>query len=223
MSDRTRDPRLSGLPDELPIFPLAGVLLLPRGHLPLNVFEPRYLNMTEHALGHGRTIGMVQPRHGESETVGDSAAVYDVGCAGRIVSFAETADGRFLVTLRGVCRFRIVTELELRRGFRLVTPDFQPFQSDLEEEAPPPVDRNRLLGAVRAYFAMKSIDADWSAIEDAAADALVTSLAMICPFEPREKQALLEVPGSSERAELLVSLMEMAVHAADRMTDNARH
>jgi len=211
------------LPETLPIFPLNGVLLLPRGRLPLNVFEPRYLSMTEEALGRGRYIGVMQPRTPEADPISDTAPVYDLGCAGRIVSFAETDDGRYLIALLGVCRFRIVTEQPLYRGFRQITPDFRSFIGDPEEPRGAVDDRPRVLSAVREYLTLKGIAADWQAIEEADDDSLVTTLAMICSFEPREKQALLECEGLPERGRLLASLMEMSVREAEATPSTARH
>jgi len=214
---------LDELPETLPVFPLSGVLLLPRGRLPLNVFEPRYLSMTEEALGRGRVIGIVQPRTAEADPISDTAPLYDLGCVGRIVSFAETDDGRYLIALLGVCRFRIVGEEPLYRGFRQVKADFRTFAGDLEEPRGTIDDRSRMLSAVREYLTLKGIAADWEAIEEADDDSLVTTLAMICPFEPREKQALLECRGLPERSELLASLMEMSVREAEAAASTAQH
>lgn len=199
------------LPATLPIFPLEGVLLLPHGHLPLHVFEPRYRAMVEAALGERRLIGILQPRGPQPQPLSDDAPIYEVGCAGRIVSFAETDDGRFLITLRGVCRFRVQTELPLDRGFRRVSPDFVPYLADVDPIEDASLDRKRLLEAAKIYLQVKSISCDWAAVEQASLPALITSLAMICPFEPGEKQALLESAGLLERGELLVSLLELAV------------
>ena len=201
------------LPGTLPLFPLTGVLLLPHGHLPLNIFEPRYLNMTIDALGQGRMIGMVQPRQPQPDPVADSAELYPTGCAGRIISFAETEDGHYLITLLGVSRFRIVAELEPAGGYRRAGAGYGPFARDLGIDAGA-TDRPRLLEAVKAFFRVKGLDTDWRALEDAPDDALVTSLSMLCPFEPREKQALLECAGLAERGKLLTELMEMALREA---------
>ena len=203
------------LPDTLPIFPLPGAILLPHGHLPLNIFEPRYLNMIDWALGHGRMIGMVQPREPQSGLVADDAPVFGVGGAGRIVSFSETEDSRYLITLAGVSRFRIASELPTTDGFRNVATDFGPFAADLIETSATQADRPRLLKAMRQYLKARDLGADWSAIEQASDDALVTSLAMTCPFEPGEKQALLECDSPAARAEMLISLLEIEARAAD--------
>ncbi len=201
------------LPETLPLFPLTGVLLLPHGNLPLNIFEPRYLNMTIEALGRGRMIGMVQPRHAQPDPVADTAELYETGCAGRIISFAETEDGRYLITLLGVSRFRILAELEPAGGYRWARAGYESFAGDLGVDAGA-TDRPRLLEAVKAFFRVKGLDADGQALDDAPDEALVTSLSMLCPFEPREKQALLECAGLTERGKLLTELMEMALQEA---------
>ena len=223
MSAAVHSPGPDDLPETIPVFPLPGALLLPHGHLPLNIFEPRYLNLTADALGQGRMMGMVQPVHAEPDPVSDTAELYRTGCLGRITSFAETDDGRFLITLTGVSRFRIVDELESVRGYRRVAARYDAFAHDLQEDAGATADRQRLLDAVRAYFQVQGIDTDWAAIKEAPDGALVTSLAMTCPFEPREKQALLECPGLIERGEFLTTLMEMAVHGSKAVAGDAGH
>ncbi|MHA1597744.1 MAG: LON peptidase substrate-binding domain-containing protein [Alphaproteobacteria bacterium] len=215
------------LPDTLPVFPLGGALLLPHGHLPLNIFEPRYLNMIEDALGHGRVIGMVQPLSdaltGNNVPLGDEIDIYPVGCAGRIVNFEETVDGGMMIALRGLSRFRIIRELDMGRGYRRVLADYGPYPNDSTEDKADIGDRSLLLKTVRAYFGLKDIDVDWDAVADADDEALVTSLSMICPFEPREKQALLVAPGVNERGQLLTSLMEMALHGEASQLGHFRH
>ena len=211
MSGGVHSLRLDSLPETLPVFPLTGVVLLPHGRLPLNIFEPRYLNMTEDTLGGDRMIGMIQPIHGDSDPVSDTAEVYRTGCAGRITSFTETDDGRFVITLAGVSRFHLVEELESVRGYRRATVSYDAFADDRDPGSEAIVDRPRLLKAMRAYFALRKIEADWGTVEEAAGAAIIISLAMVCPFEPSEKQALLESPTPGERAELLATLMEMAV------------
>ena len=205
MSER---PRGTTLPSILPIFPLAGVLLLPRGRLPLNIFEPRYLAMTRDALAGERLMGMVQPS--DPSARGSEPTVYPTGCAGRITSFSETDDGRFLITLTGICRFRIREELPLLEGYRRVVPEWREFAHDLDSEDEPGFDRDRLLRGLRAYFQQHQIQADWDAIIAVPGERLVTSIPMICPFDPSEKQALLEAPDLDERARLLTAIVEMA-------------
>jgi Lon protease-like protein len=206
------------LPGELPIFPLAGVLLLPRGRLPLNIFEKRYLAMFDDALGSDRLIGMIQPSAQGNEP---SPALFSVGCAGRITSFGETGDGRYLVALDGVARFGIAEELPLQRGYRRVIPDWTRFATDVTEDTGA-IDRHRLIELLQAYFRQQSLSANWDAIGQAPDERLVTSLAMICPFEPPEKQALLEAGCLSDRARLMMSLLEIAIagHGED---DRPRH
>ena len=201
-------PRFEELPQSLPIFPLTGVLLLPRGKLPLNIFEPRYLAMTEDALHGDRLIGMVQPM--EEDASGDQPSVFPVGCTGRVTQFSETEDGRYLITLTGLCRFRIDRELPLFCGYRRVVPDYSPYQSDFEVERLS-FDRARLLAALKVYLKLKQLSAEWDSIESAPGERLITCLSMICPFSPREKQALLESPTLAERVQVLTVLLEMAV------------
>jgi Lon protease-like protein len=203
-------PEETTLPDLLPIFPLTGVLLLPRGRLPLNIFEPRYLAMFRDAMGGERLIGMVQPSDPPIREL--NPAVYSLGCAGRITSFSETDDGRILVSLTGVSRFRIREELPLLSGYRRVIPEWDDFAEDrTPDEAG--FDRSRLTQALRSFFGQRQLEADWSAIEQAPGEHLVTSIAMMCPFAPNEKQALLEAKTFGARASLLTALIEMALTA----------
>ena len=211
----------AALPAILPIFPLTGVLLLPRGRLPLNIFEPRYLAMTRDALAGERLIGMVQPSNPAGS--GSNPPVYPTGCAGRITSFAETEDGRFLIILTGTSRFRIREELPLLEGYRRVVPEWREFARDLENEDEAGFDRDRLLRGLRAYFRQHQISADWDAVTAVPGERLVTSIAMICPFEPSEKQALLEAPDLDERARLLTAIVEMAVLNRPSDGAGARH
>jgi uncharacterized protein len=211
----------AALPTILPIFPLTGVLLLPRGRLPLNIFEPRYLAMTRDALAGERLIGMVQPS--DPRASGSDPPVYPTGCAGRITSFSETEDGRFLITLTGTCRFRIREELPLLDGYRRIVPEWREFARDLESGDEPGFDRDRLMRSLRAYFQQHQISADWDAVTSVPGERLVTSIAMICPFEPSEKQALLEAPDLDERARLLTAIVEMAVLNRSSEGPGARH
>ncbi len=202
-------PTYGAMPSTLPVFPLSGVLLLPRGQLPLNIFEPRYIAMIDDALAHERMIGMVQP-----SGPGNPPKVYPHGCAGRITSFDETDDGRYLITLTGLCRFRIDQELATVRGYRRVVADWSGFRDDMEGRVETPcLDRARLKSVLMAYFRRQGITANWEAVDNAPDDRLVVSLAMICPFDPKEKQALLEAPDPAARADLLLSLIEMAALA----------
>ena len=205
------DPTFGELPDRLPIFPLPGVLLLPGGRLPLNIFEPRYLAMTQRALAGPRLIGMIQPRDDSSFETG-LRPVYPVGCAGRLVAFQETDDGRYLITLAGLIRFRVARELARdEEGFRWMEPDFASFRADLVPDSGG-FDRAALLGALKVYFQRHGLEADWQAVEKADDERLVTSLAMLCPFDPSEKQVLLEAADLSRRAEAMTAILQMAAH-----------
>ncbi len=211
----------TALPAILPIFPLTGVLLRPRGRLPLNIFEPRYLAMTRDALAGERLIGMVQPS--DPAAPGSDPPVYPTGCAGRITSFSETEDGRFLITLTGISRFRIREELPLLEGYRRVLPNWLEFARDVGGEETPDFDRERLMRGLRGYFQQHQISADWDAITSVPGERLVTSIAMICPFDPSEKQALLEALDLDERARLLTAIVEMAVMQHPGEGTGARH
>lgn len=199
------------LPSVIPVFPLPAALLLPRSEMPLNIFEPRYLAMVDAALAGDRVIGMVQPdaavpagQHGPG--------LFRVGCAGRLTSFAEAGDGRYLVTLTGIARFRIVEEVAAETPYRQCRITAEPFASDLigniGEAA---VDRNSVLRTFRAYLAAHDLDADWTSVDRASNETLVNTLAMMAPFGVAEKQALLEAPDLRARAETLVALTEMTL------------
>jgi uncharacterized protein len=208
------------LPPVIPMFPLTGVLLLPRGRLPLNIFEPRYLAMVSDALGYPRLIGMVQPRDGQGDA--GNPEVYAVGCAGRITGFGELDDGRYQITLTGILRFAIVEELALVRGYRPVRVDWSRFKDDLAS-ASGGVDRDRLLAALKPFLKRHKVKTDWDAISKTPDDRLVTSLAMVCPFAPSEKQGLLEAEGLPARARLLTALLEMAGTPAIPERADVRH
>lgn len=208
MSDKHKPMRSRSLPEQAPLFPLAGALLLPGGRLPLNIFEPRYLRMIDDALAGDRLIGMVQPRGGA--LIGNPP-LYAVGCAGRIISFTETDDGRYLVTLSGRRRFRIIEELKVDTPYRQAVIDWTAFavdgETDLSTEL---VDRARLVAAMHRYLDAEGLKTDWHLVDDAPTDALILSLAMGCPFAPNEKQALLEAETVADRAACLIALMEMS-------------
>ncbi|HTV87725.1 MAG TPA: LON peptidase substrate-binding domain-containing protein [Stellaceae bacterium] len=223
MSDQPNPIGRPALPEVLPIFPLTGILLLPHGRLPLNIFEHRYLAMVRDALGGERLIGMIQPSEPQRDNIGQGDAnppLYPIGCAGRITQFAETDDNRFLITLTGISRFRIVAELPLLSGYRRITPDWRPFARDLETGDDPRFDRARLIRGLKGYFAQRQLSADWSAIDKAPSEYLVTSIAMACPFAPSEKQALLEAADLDDRARLLTALVEMAAIEPSRGDDD---
>ena len=200
----------SELPPVIPIFPLAGALLLPRGQMPLNVFEPRYLAMVDDALAdRHRLIGMIQPdaAHPGPE---DKPNVYKIGCVGRITQFAETGDSRYLLELTGVARFRIEEEPAVLTPYRQCRVTYQPFADDFVarkgEEA---VNREELLKTLSDFLKANKLKADWEGIEKAPNEALVNALAMMSPYGAAEKQALLEAPDLKTRAEILVAVTEM--------------
>ena len=198
------------LPDTIPVFPLPGALLLPRGRLPLNIFEPRYLAMIEDCMKTPhRLIGMVQPfEHEEGET----PRLHRIGCAGRLIAFSETEDRRYLITLAGVTRFRLGEEVEGFAPYRRVKPLWSDFARDLgEEEADPGFHREGFLDLLRRYFEAAQLSSDWDALKEAEPEMLINSLSMLCPFEVEEKQALLEAPDLLTRRETLAALMEFAV------------
>jgi Lon protease-like protein len=208
MSRGPFDPSFEALPTTLPIFPLPGALLLPHGKLPLNIFEPRYLAMIRDALASDRMIGMIQPTEPESD--GKVQALYKTGCAGRITTFSETEDGRYLITLTGLCRFGVAREVPSVGGYRRVVPDFAAHRADMEETSTTEIARERLLQVLKIYLKAHDITVDWKAIADTPDDWLVTSLSMMCPFEVNEKQALLEAKTNNERAQVLTALLELA-------------
>ncbi len=209
MTHEIENPVFSDLPDVIPVFPLSGVLLLPRGYLPLNIFEPRYKAMISDALAGNRLIGMVQPRTPENEN--NHPALFDTGCAGRITSYNETDDGRYVVTLTGLCRFRLRGELPPERAYRRVQADWSPFVHDFESLDRLDVDRARLRAMLADYFDMQGMSCDWDAVDGATDARLMTCLPMICPFGAGEKQALLETVCPRERAGKFMSLLMMAV------------
>lgn len=189
------------LPGELPIFPLGGVLLLPRGQLPLNIFEPRYVAMVDSVMGGHRLIGMVQTK--------DDGSVYNVGCAGRITSFNETSDGRYEIVLTGISRFRFQEELSQVSGHRRVNPVWNEYSRDMDSMNCLDIDRTKLRKLLKNYFEQQGLTCSWDAVDQASDEKLMTTLAMICPFEAKEKQALLEAPCCRERARLFMTLLEM--------------
>jgi len=211
------EPRFSELPKKMPIFPLSGAVLLPGGRLPLNIFEPRYLAMVRDSIASPqRLIGMIQPKGDE-----ENASLYQIGCAGRIASFAEQDDGRIMITLAGTARFRLLGCDELADGYLLAEVGWGDFEPDLkpDDEA---IDRPALLQILRHYFEVKGFSADWKQLEACGDERLVTSLAMICPFEVAEKQALLEASGLGARAQLLTTILQMSTHE-EQDEQSARH
>jgi hypothetical protein len=197
--------RASDLPQVIPVFPLDGVLLLPDGTLPLNVFEPRYLNMIDDAMAGDRTIGIIQSRSGGDRQV---PRLMEVGCVGRITSFTETPDGRYLITLTGVCRFTLRAELDLPTPYRQVRADYAAWLDDLQAaDEPDATARDALFEALKSYLDHRGLAMDWDAVRAAPVNALVSSLCMALPFDATEKQALLEAPSSPDRHAALITLL----------------
>ena len=217
------DPEFDQLPMRIPIFPLPSALLLPGGQLPLNIFEPCYLAMVRHALATPtRLIGMVQPLdHHADDDKANLAGLFETGCAGRLSFFQESDDGRFVIALNGVCRFhRLRQELD-PEGFLVADVDWQPFVNDLRIDVSA-LDRDPLIKVMKRYFDMKGFETDWTQIENSDNHQLLATLSMICPFEVAEKQALLEADSMAKRADLLIAMMEMALHDETGGND-ARH
>ena len=220
-------PTYGTLPSMLPIFPLRGVMLLPGGRLPLNIFEPRYLAMLDDAMRGGRMIGMIQPTS-EAQGRGEPLAIFSTGCAGRIISFEETDDGRYEVTLTGMCRFHVIEELSPHHGYRRVMPDWSAFRADIEPfrgapSATAAFDRQHFNALLQSYFRKQGLSADWAAIEEAPDHHLLTCLAMICPFSPCEKQALLEAATERDLAEVMTKLLAIAVAEGEEPPGAVRH
>lgn len=203
------------MPDTIPVFPLPGALLLPRGQLPLNIFEPRYLAMIDDVFKAGhRIIGMVQPTAEDEDS--KTPALAEIGCAGRITQLAESGDGRYMISLTGVARFRIVKEVDANTAYRCCQVDYVDYTADFTprvgEDA---VDRVTLLSTLKAFLEANEMEADWDGISRAPTEALVNALCMMSPWGLREKQALLEAPDLATRAALLVAVTEVAL-AKDR-------
>ncbi len=201
------------LPKELPLFPLNGVLLLPRGILPLNVFEPRYLAMVDAALAGDHMIGIVQPAaEGVSGlSAPDGTNLYRTGCIGGIRGFEKTDDGRYMIELHGLSRFEIIEELAMRDGYRRIQPDYTRFAADIQPRSDTPTERERLLSSLRGYFELRSITVDWETLIKTSDEHLITTLAMVCPFDPTEKQGLLESPDIAQQCKMLIGFIESAL------------
>jgi Lon protease-like protein len=196
-------------PAAIPLFPLGGALLLPRGQMPLNIFEPRYLAMIDDALKGDRVIGIIQPEP-ETGRQPEIPPLLKVGCLGRITQFSETGDGRYIITLTGISRFRLLDELAVTTPYRQGRVGYDAFSADFvdrtgEEE----VDRKGLLKALRDFAKANDLKIDWKGVNEAPNEALVNALSMMCPFGPREKQALLEAPTLKDRAEVLIAITEI--------------
>jgi len=203
---------IADLPPVLPVFPLSGALLLPRTQLPLNIFEPRYIDMIDAALSGNRLIGMVQPSPDLPNNDSDKPVLAKVGCAGRLTSFQETGDGRYLITLQGITRFEVQRELDTITAFRQVECDFGPFAMDLQSgDGEDDVDRDGLLRTLRDYLEANNLEADWQSVSEAETEVLVNALCMMCPYGAQEKQALLEAQSLKTRAETLIAITEMDI------------
>jgi Lon protease-like protein len=213
LSERYRKP--ADLPQRIPVFPLPRAILLPRATLPLNIFEPRYLEMIEDVKAGARVLGMVQPEGPEQEGfVPHDARLRRVGCAGRVTAYEELEDGRFAVTLTGVSRFAVAGEETSGKPYRVCAVDYGRFGGDLEAGAgEDDVDRETLLKALKAYLSARNLKADWSAVARSSSEMLVNSLSLASPYGPEEKQALLEAETLKARAEMLVALSEMELAA----------
>jgi Lon protease-like protein len=228
--------RFEDLPEILPVFPLSGALLLPWGRLPLNIFEPRYLNLTLDSLKEGRVFGMVQPDYEKAageKLMRDTPLggiekasephVYSVGCAGRVSSYEETEDGRLLITLKGLARFRIVDEVEGVKGYRRFRVSYGEFKTDMDPQEKFELDRDGLLARLKPYLDAQGMRLNVDAIKGLSESTLVTSLCMICPFDPREKQALLEARSIEDRAKTLMTLLQMGVFEAGGKPEGPRN
>ncbi len=203
------------LPRVIPVFALNGALLLPLGQLPLNIFEPRYMAMIDDAMKGDRIIGMIQAQS-DAPGQGSKPALYDMGCAGRITSLEESGDGRYVITLTGVARYRIVEELSTVTPYRQARVDFAPFARDFAEvNDRDEVDRDGVIRALRRFAEVHRLSVDWEGIDAAPSDLLVNALAMMSPFNPKEKQALLEAPDLKARADVLIAIAEMGLARED--------
>jgi Lon protease-like protein len=204
------------LPAVIPVFPLPGALLLPRGQMPLNIFEPRYIALVDDALRDGhRLIGMIQPEPTQKAPA-ERPALYKIGCVGRITQLAESGDGRYLLELTGISRFEIKEEIKTLTQYRQCRVTYAPFADDfIARKGEDQVNRDALLVALRDFLKANDLKADWDGIEQAPNEALVNALAMMSPYGPAEKQALLEAPDLKTRAEILVAMTEIELAKAN--------
>jgi uncharacterized protein len=200
---------IAELPETLPVFPLAGALLLPRIELPLNIFEPRYLAMFEAGLKTDRLIGMIQPVMSDAS---DKPALVRVGCAGRITSFTETQDNRLLIGLTGVCRFEVTAEKKVKTPYRQCMVSYDGFAADLAlENQSRLVDRDAVIASFRQYLEANDMTANWDEVNRIPTEQLVNTLSQMAPYPATEKQALLEAPDLKARADMLIALTELAL------------
>ena len=192
------------LPSVLPIFPLPGAIVLPNGSLPLNIFEPRYISMVENVLGTHRIIGMIQP----ISDIGNEQKLYPIGCAAKIVAFSETSDNRYLIELKGIIRFQVIKELRGINGYRNVQPNWQKFKEDLTFDFKN-ININNLLEQLKVYFINNNINVDFSELSKIPSEQIISAIPQICTFKTNEKQAILEAKNTSERVDVLISLLKM--------------
>ncbi|NQV98323.1 MAG: LON peptidase substrate-binding domain-containing protein [Rhodospirillales bacterium] len=211
------------LPVRFPVFPLSGAVLFPHTRLPLNIFEPRYLSLVDAVLAGSRYMGMVQPRKTGRETGPDDTPIYTVGCLGRLTSFAETEDGRYMITLTGVSRFRIIEELPLLDGYRRVNADFSAFNGVLPAQDGASYDRTQFMKTLNAYMKKLGATQNQETFDHADDQALVTAVATSAPFTAQEKQAILECVGLEQQAEMVRSIMQMAAYDGDSDDPGLRH
>ncbi|MEC9414877.1 MAG: LON peptidase substrate-binding domain-containing protein [Pseudomonadota bacterium] len=198
--------KVEDMPNKISIFPLNGALLLPRSQLPLNIFEPRYLEMIDNSISSDRVIGMIQTQES------DDNRLYSIGCVGRITSFTELPDSRLIITLNGICRYKVIEELDALTPYRQVKVSYDDFENDLisgfnQANA----DRDKLLVVLKKYLEKNNLQMDWDAIKSSPTETLVNSLCTLSPYSSEEKQALLEAENIQKRNELLIAMTEMAL------------
>ena len=206
MSSLYKYKNINDIPNKISIFPLNGALLQPRSQLPLNIFEPRYLEMVDNSISSDRLIGMIQSK----ET--DSNKLYSVGCLGKIISFTELSDSRFIITLQGICRYKVVEELDTLTPYRQVNVSYEDYSNDLipgyDQDK---VNREKLLVVLKKYLEKNNLQIDWDAVKDSPSETLVNSLCSLSPYSAEEKQALLEADNIQKRNDLLIAMTEMAL------------
>ena len=219
----TFEKNFKDLPKVLPLFPLKRVLLLPRAKLPLNLFENRYLHMFDFALSNGRTIGIIQPNEKVgSEKDAKNPNLYSIGCAGYITAFSQTNDNRYEIILKGLCRFKLGTEQSITKGFRKAKVNWAPFKEDFEiKRLKNKSKRKEFMDILKPFLKKISVSADWEAIDVSSDEDIVNSIAMGCPFDQSEKQALLEAKNIDERIEILLSLMKMSINENKNLVSGA--
>jgi Lon protease-like protein len=213
-------PKFSDLPAELPIFPLAGAVVMPGVQLPLNIFEPRYLNMVFDALAGDHLIGMIQPL--TETSLDESPEIHKIGCGGRITSYSETSDGRIVLVLTGVCRFEVRSEIEGRHGYRRVRASWERFAIDYHEDETKMPNRESFFTSLRAYTQLRSVEVPWDDVKKMADSDLVNLLCTHLPLEPDDKQALIETIDLTQRADLMRALMDMSSASSIQTAEN-RH